>query len=699
MENLEIQYPTWFILLCLLTALAFAALLYYRDRRFPTNNRWVKTGLAFLRFLTVSLLTLLLLSPVIKQSKNESKPPIIVVAQDQSSSIQTEMDSTKLEQYRQDIEAVIGDLSGDYEVRTYAFGESIRGDLTFEYTDGSSNQSSMLSYISDLYGDQNLGAVIFATDGIYNEGADPLYANRAFTAPIYSIALGDTTPDRDLYVRQIFHNNIAYLGDKTTIQVDVSAYNLLGQSSTLKVLKIEDSSTQVVDDQVFRISDEDFFSTFELTIPQEEVGLQRYRVQLSGLGGEKSYVNNRRDFFIDVIDARQKILVLAASPHPDVAALSSTLAKNRNYEVTAEIIRKFEGNLEDYDFVVLHQLPAQNMNATAILRKINELKMPRLLIVGNQTNIPALNRFQQMVSIKIKGGTSNIVQPIYNGTFSFFSSSDALVQSIGQFAPIDAPFGEYEVFPGSEVLLKQRIGKVETDFPLWVIGEEAGVKAGIICGEGLWRWRLYDFVQNGETDIFDELISKTIQFISLKEDKRKFRVYQAKNLLAENEDVLFDAELYNQSYQLINEPSVTMMITNSRGESFNFAFSKKNNGYYLNAGKLPVGDYQWNATVQWEGERHDAKGQFSVQAIQKESYSTVANHNLLNQLATASNGRMIYPDEVSQLSQLIRDEAGLKPIFYRIVQSRNAINLKWLFFILMGLLALEWILRRYLGTY
>ena len=147
------------------------------------------------------------------------------------------------------------------------------------------------------------------------------------------------------------------------------------------------------------------------------------------------------------------------------------------------------------------------------------------------------------------------------------------------------------------------------------------------------------------------------------------------------------------------DPEVNMIIYNSNGEAFNYGFSKRNDGYYLDAGRLPVDDYRWTASTQYEGERYSASGQFSVQAIEKESFITVANHNLLAQLSNNSNGQMIYPDQVMTLTATISESGELKPIFYRIFQSTNAINLKWLFFVLLSLLVLEWALRRFLGTY
>ena len=520
-----------------------------------------------------------------------------------------------------------------------------------------------------------------------------------FSAPIFAIALGDTTQDKDLYIRQVFHNNISYLGDKTTLQVDVSCFNAEGQGSALKAYRLEGESQTLLETVPFRIDQGDFFRTFEVTIPQENIGLQRFRVTLDGLGGEKSYSNNRRDFFIDVIDARQKVLILAGSPHPDIAAIRTSLQKNKNYEVVTSLAKDFEGEIKDFDFAVLHQLPTKRNQERRLLQQIADSNMPRLMIVGSQTNLSLFNQHQDLLQITPKGVNLNVVQAVVQDGFSLFTISDELRQHIGSFAPMDAPFAEFKVNPAADVFMKQRIGKIDTDFPLWIFGEDGDKKESIIVAEGLWRWGLYDYLQNESHHVFDEIIGKTAQFISLKEDKRKFRVFQTKNLLAENEDALFDAELYNQSYELINDPEVTMNIKNTSGETFTFVFTKQNSGYNLDAGKLPVGDYAWTANTQYEGERFSAQGQFSVQAIEKENYATVANHNLLRQLANKSGGAVFYPTQVNEVVTTITESDNLKPILYRVIETENAINLRWIFLVLLGLLVTEWGLRRYLGGY
>ena len=42
-----------------------------------------------------------------------------------------------------------------------------------------------------------------------------------------------------------------------------------------------------------------------------------------------------------------------------------------------------------------------------------------------------------------------------------------------------------------------------------------------VCAvEGLWKWRLYEYLKTNNQILFDELINKSVQFLSVKEDKR-----------------------------------------------------------------------------------------------------------------------------------------------------------------------------------
>ncbi|MEM1321854.1 MAG: hypothetical protein AAGG75_16460 [Bacteroidota bacterium] len=698
MENISLQYPSWFIILCLALGLGYALLLYYRDKTFREQSPRLNMALGFIRFLTVSLLSLLLLSPLIKSLVTEVKKPVVVLAQDQSESVVADLDTVALDGYKQSVRQLSEALSENYELKEYAFGNEVREGIDFSFQDKVSNISKVLKSIYDLYSNQNLGAVILATDGIYNEGSNPVYASTKLAAPIYTVALGDTTPKRDLVLKRVFHNKIAYLDDKFSIQIDIAAQNCQGAKTTLTVTKVGGGSAPLKSIPL-TIDRNDYFNTQEIILDADRSGVQRYRIRLSQVTEEVTTINNTKDIFVDVLDARQKILLLANSAHPDITAIKQSISKNKNYEVTTAYISQQNLNPAAFDFVVLHQLPSKTNDASGVLRQLYENKIPRLYILGTQSAYSTFSKVQPLIDIRADGRNTNDVQATLADNFSLFNLREDMATELPKFAPLLAPFGEFTENANTEILLYQRIGKIDTKYPLLLFGEQNDIKMGVLCAEGIWKWRLFDFLQKGNHDLFDELLGKSIQYLSLKEDKRKFRISLAKNIFNDNEPIIMDAELYNDSYELINDPDVSLTITNDEGKDFNYTFNKTTQGYTLNAGFFPAGNYTFRGQVMNSGKQLTYNGQFSVQPIQLEIYETTADHRLLTLISEKYGGQMIAPAGLGQLASLLQNKETVKPIVYQTSKTRPVINIKWIFFVLLGLLTLEWFLRRYFGAY
>jgi hypothetical protein len=697
MQNITFEYPAWFLILCALAGLAVALLLYYRERTFKDQPSGLVWGMGLLRWLGYSLLAALLLSPLLRFLETDQQEPVVVMAQDVSESVGMELDTTG---YAAQWAALKAKLSEKYQVADYTFGGAVTpgGDLRF--TDKRTNLDAVLTEISDVYGSQNLGAVILATDGIYNEGTNPAYRNLQIKAPIYTIGLGDTTQRRDLLIRRVFHNKIAYLDDRFSIQIDVSARNALASNTRLSVSRIGEGSAAPLHTETIVIDRNDFFTTREVILDADRPGVQRYRISLSTIGEEVSTANNRRDIFVDVLDARQKILLLANAPHPDLTALRQALATGKNNEVDIDYAGKFTGKFSDYDLVVLHELPSVKHAVASTLDQLQRSKIPTLFILGEGAPARAVGSAQDLLSFKgTSGAKGNDVSARPVSGFNLFTLSEDLLQALPKFPPLTAPFGDFEVGPGASTVLKQRIGRVDTDYPLIVVGESRGVRTGVIAGSGLWQWRLFDFLEYGNHEHFDELVSQLSQYLTIQEDKRRFRVSLPENIFDENEAVQLDAELYNSNYELINDPEATVLITGPEGREYPFAFTRTSNAYTLNAGTLPVGNYRYRATANTGDENLTFNGRFSVQAVEVERYALEADHGLLRQLSDRYGGELLFPADLAELPARLETGGTVKPVLFETVNTRSVVHLKWIFFVLLGLFAGEWFMRRYFGGY
>ena len=93
------------------------------------------------------------------------------------------------------------------------------------------------------------------------------------------------------------------------------------------------------------------------------------------------------------------------------------------------------------------------------------------------------------------------------------------------------------------------------------------------------------------------------------------------------------------------------------------------------------------------------KGEFSVSPIQVEFVNTVADHQLLYNLARKHDGSMVYASNLADLLGLIGDRDDIKSVSYTQKRLKELINLKWVFFLLLILLSAEWFLRKRNGAY
>lgn len=696
------EKPWWFILFCMALGAGYAFLFYpYKTLKTEQGKPAVlQMTMAGLRALLVTLLSFLLLSPLIRSLHREVEKPVVVIAQDNSHSILLNKDSSFYKgAYLASLEQLKEKLSHDYEVRFYTFGKSLQENETVNYAEKQTNISAVMDAVYDTYEGRNLGAVVLATDGIFNEGSNPRYTYKTIKAPVYTVALGDTTFPRDVQIKRVRSNAIAYLGNRFPIEIDVAGYGFSNQHTNLTVIH----NGKTVHTQDIGITSNRYAITVPLSFEASEKGMQRYTISIGSLPGELSYLNNTKDVFIDVIDGRQKIMLVANAPHPDLGALKNAIESNQNYEVqlvyAAELQAEQISRLKEFTMVILYQIPSVDISTRALFDAMERVKMPRLYMLGNQSNLSAFNALGEGLTVSGNQGNVNDAQARFNKDFSLFSLSEEAMNSMSLFTPLQAPFGNYSVSGDARILFYQQIGNTSTSMPLILFTARNESKTGIICGEGLWKWRMQEYAQRQNTNAGNEIITKIIQYLAARDDKRLLRVTSAQRIFEENEHVVFDAEAYTPSLELTTDPEVSFKITNEEGTSFDYQFSKSGKVYHLDCGILPVSNYRYMAQAMLGGKNESVSGQFTVRPLQAEFTETVADHQLLATLASLHQGKMFYPADMNALADEILKNERIKPVSYEHQQLQDLINMKWVFVLLLLLLSAEWFLRKREGGY
>jgi hypothetical protein len=673
------NYPWYYTLLCLVAGFVFSAILYIKDKQNAERSKYLLYGLATLRFVSISLIALLLLDIFIKRLVNETEKPIIILAQDNSTSLIAGKDSTEIKnEYTNAITSFVNTIKDKYDVKTYQFDSESKLSETIDFKGKETDISKLFLDLENNYANKNIGAIILATDGIYNKGTNPLYSIKKFNAPIYTIALGDTVPLKDVWIQTINHNQVAYLGNTFPAEVIVNAVDLKDKQVSVSI----SNNGKILKSENITINSNSFSTTLNYLLEADKTGIQKYTITIATIDEDKNKQNNSQSFIIDVIDNREKVLILANAPHPDIAALEQSISAPQTYEVEVALINEFTKPLKPYSLVILHQTP------TLPQRINNELKANNqsAFYIGNTGN----------ASKSLFNNKTNDAEGVFQKEFSLFTLSDELKNYIKNFPAVSVPFKNGLVSNGSNILIAQKIGVVETEEPLLLFTEINGVKTANFFGDGLWKWRMRDFADHGNHNLFNELISKTVQYLSVKADKSFFRVF-TKKIINENETIDFTAEVYNQSYELVTEPDVTLILKDDKGKTYNYTFNKKQTMYSLSAGQFAAGEYSYEAKVKFGDKLYTKSGIIIVKEIVSEKINTVANHQLLYQISKQSGGKLFYKNQLTQLQKEILSSESIKSITYSHKQLTDLVNLKWLFFVILAFLSIEWSLRKYNG--
>jgi hypothetical protein len=679
--------------LSLLAGLAAATMLYFRNKK-QYYGKALNVILFALRTLMVGLVVLLLFNPLIRQKFSSVETPTIILAHDNSSSVVLCKDSayykkdylTLFEQFRKD-------LNADFQVDEYIFGEEVRDFGLLDFSDQLTDLSSLIKTLDRRYYKRNVGAVLLFSDGIYNRGFEPELVAENFPFPIHTVVLGDTVSYPDLAIRNVHYNKVVSLGATFPVRVTVAARDLAGRKAQLTLKE----SGRLIEKRDIEIPSNRFSKEIDFMLDATKKGVIAIDIEVSGIAEEEQLLNNVRHIYVEVLDQKYKLLCVAASPHPDLGALRSVL--NDNYEVDFCFGKENLPEFSNYDLVILHQVPSARMDFNALKTQLDKnVKLPVFFIIGNDTDRDMLSKLQNVFALH--SGATNTqmdVKAHQNTAFSTFTFDSKSEQLITKYPPLALPHLEINTLKSHDDLLLQEVMGIKSGLPLLSFAND-GRKMAFLFGTNIWRWRLYEYYQNKNHDVFDEMFSKSLKYLLLSANDGS-AIY-AKETYYSNEPVIITAELRNPNNELVTDPDLTIQIENKlTGETYDYTFSKRDHDYELNAGLLPEGLYTYKVQAQMGERKINVNGTFSVVAIGIEAQQLTADIDRMRTIARLTNGNCYTARELQQLFADLHNDSRITSVEHHESRFEDLIHSKWIFFVLIGLAAIEWLLRKMFGSY
>ena len=654
---------------------AFYQYLFKVDNQNKTN--WL---LAFLRFISVFSLLLLIINPVVSRKIVETnKIPLAIVA-DNSRSI-TELkattDAVKLVETLNSNSA----LKEKFEIQNYTFDETFIAGKPLDFKGNQSNIHDVAVNLKQL----NKNAfypVVLITDGNQTIGNDYVYGFHESTT-LFPVVLGDTTTTFDLKINQLNANKYSFLKNKFPVEVFLQ-YN--GNKSVSAAFSIEKNGKKITS-QTVNFDAKNKVQSVQILLEADRVGLQKYKAVLSSSVKEKNSYNNTKNFAVEVLDQKKEIAIISDVSHPDLGAIKRAIESNAQRKVT--IVKPNSiSDLKKFNVLILYQ---PNASFRKVFEANKNLKINTFIVTGMATDYTLLNQMQSDLVFKLTNKKEDFTASFVSD-FNLFAQTDI---QFSQFPPLENPFGKITEKGSVNTLLKAKVNGIEVGNPILTFSEKGTSRNAYLLGENSWKWRMESFVLNQSYEKYDLFIDKIIQYLSTNSAKKSLLV-EHESFYNSGETIEIFAQYFNKSYELEENANLSITLTNKNTKSTkNYNFSKANNGYQAIFDGLTPGNYMFQVKETTSNASYN--GTFEVLDFDVEKQFVNPDVSKLQQLANQNNGEIIYPNQIDKLLQKLLQKNTYLPVEKTIIKNSPLIDSLWLLVIIVVSLTIEWFTRKYNG--
>ncbi|WP_310595825.1 hypothetical protein [Flavobacterium sp.] len=668
------------ILLLILSVLIAAGFAYFHYLYKAKNKSNLNLFLAFLRFLALFSIFLLLINPTITSNTLEIQKTPLVVVMDNSSSIPfLKSDKTANEFYQKIVSNT--DLQEKFDIQSYQFDTDFLPSKSFTFKGKQSHIDAVAKGLQTTFKNKTFPTVLL-TDGNQTTGNDYVYSFNAANK-VYPVILGDTTQVFDLKINQLNVNQYVFHKNKFPVEGFIQYSGT--QPITANFIISEGKSILV--QQPISLSTQKRIAVVQLVLPANKLGLQVLKAQITSPKEEKNKFNNSKNFAVEVLNQKTNIAIISSLNHPDIGALKRSIESNVQRKVSV-----FKPNtisdLRKYNVVIFYQ---PNSTFKAAFEASKSLGLNAFIITGTATDYSFLNQQQTDLQFKMGNQTEDYFAG-FNSQFNVFALDNIGFES---FPPLQNNFGTISSRGNVSVLLSSTIRGIDTQSPLLAFTENQGKRTAFLLGENSWKWRSQSFVDHQSFEKYDIFIDKIIQFLASNPTKKPL-VVEHELVYNSGDKIEINAQYFNKNFEFDEKARLNIAIINKQTKAVtNFDLLKGSNSYKVNLDGLPAGKY--NFTVTELNSKEQYSNYFEILDFDIEKQFVNPNFQKLQQLATQTQGKVYLPNQSADLIQQLLKNEDYKAIQKNVITQNALIDWSYLLVIIAFLLTTEWLVRKYNG--
>lgn len=699
--NISFKYNVWYLMIFAVLAFITAYIYYWRTN--PVLSLKLRTYLTINRFLMLFFLLLLLFDPNIVFTYLKTMKPINLIFVDESASMSFNDNFNRKKQVT-DLLSKLDNEGLLKNSKIYRFSDKV--DEADVQTIMSSKFSGAATNFEKIFStkDENINPVLLTiiSDGQMNSGESPFPAIDKKRIPILTYGVGNPKA-YDIEINKILAQDVVFVDNQTRVSAVVKAS--CDNSNAFNVSLLDDG--KLVSQKNVSFGKNESIKTVNFDYTPKSIGEKKLSIAINS-NGDLSSENNHKEFYLKVLDDKQRIVILSGSPSADLSFIMNSFKNNPKNKVSTvtqigenKFLEKGDVSkiLDSSDVLVMVGFP-NSQTSDVLLKKASELcsKKSTLFVLSANVDILKLKNLQKNLSFSIDNISSNYleVQPSVVSEQSsnalLANNSQAPLEAWNNLPPVYYNTSEFKAKPESEVLAKVRVKTTKLNYPL-IISRKIGQKRDIaILAKDIWKWKLQTAKKN--IDIFDRFLNNTAKWLFITDDNAKFTVKTDKKLYYSGEQVNFSASFYDDALNPIENAEIYVNIKSTNNNQKVFLNSVGMGVYEVTVKNLKPGEFSFEGIAKTENKTTKSLGNFAINKVNIEYVNPALNSDFLRSLSAASGGKYFQYGKESDLINEITKRLKNSSYDKEIRVNYNLIDSIWIVILFSIMAGIEWFIRK-----
>jgi hypothetical protein len=681
-------------------------------------------GLLAVRVLIISALIFVMLNPQSLLPRERPEKPKLMVLLDASASMATKdiaADSRFSAALRTITNAsTMAALNKDFVLDFRRFDREAhpvdRAQLGTNTPSGDASDlgKAVMSSAAELGETKSQAGILIVSDGRATTGEtlDAAQFALARSVPLWTWTLGGLVPPHDLWVETASAEALAFSGVDAELTATLHAVGYANRSFKIELLKHDRviETREVVPDTngTVRIS-------FRVKAP--EAGEQRYVFRVPPQPEEADTANNERAIFLRSVGDKVRVLVAEGQPHWDTKFLVQVLKRNLNVDLTAvyrlnatrhlaivstvgnearveqDLFPRTQQHMNSFDVIVLGRGAesffdgqTETLLSEFVSRRGGSLLFARGKPYGGR--FQALSKLEPVAwgngitpAVKLRPTLAGRDNPIFD-----LGSAGTLDELLDRLPALD----QVSVTLGEKPLAIVLASASAQEGPVLLAYQRYGQgKTLSLNASGLWRWSFRETGQEESEIAYSRFWISLLQWllsgnqflpgndVALTGARRYYSSEQPMQFLISTRNV--DPAIYKPQLVISGAKQTVEVEPRQRGESF-----------VAEAGPFPPGAYRVILRNN-VGKPAELSQSIEVTSASIEKKELSADPETMRKLAEISGGAVVKGEDVARLPEIVKRWEAARQIAHR---QQTVWDRWWLLSGILGLIGLEWWLRR-----